>query len=179
VAFGDYEAVDNRYQRITDEALSLTNGSWTVAEVPLPTDDPGGQAVQVRISCQPTFCAAVSPYETDGQGLSSVVFSDAGGSWTETELPTVPNAHYGQDGGDNGAGAISCTQDGSCTAVGYYLIADFDGAYTGASITQLPANTPEAPFAVMLPLAGLCTVGLAVRRNRRGRRIKTTEGVSL
>ena len=33
VAFGDYEAVDNGHEGLSDEALTLTNGTWTVSPV--------------------------------------------------------------------------------------------------------------------------------------------------
>jgi hypothetical protein len=42
---------------------------------------------------------------------------------------------------------------------------------------QLPADTPEAPFALLLPLAGLTLLGVAYRR--RGRRSGDTARVAL
>jgi hypothetical protein len=163
VAFGRYDTNSGE----EDLADQLSSGTWTATELPVPSGDTNTET-NSAIGCGADSCTVVAPYEDfDAQSLGTAVFTEGPSGWVTSTAPAV--AGYGPGAG-NGSLSVSCVQDGSCTAVGYFLIYYTHGAYDGGSITQLPAVLPEAPLILAIPGLALLLVGGRVGLEWRRRR---------
>jgi hypothetical protein len=145
VAVGTYRDTSANQQGLIE---TLSGGSWTATEAPLPTPagaDPlvsfGGVACAVDGSC-----IATGTYKDSSANQQGLIESLSAGTWTATESPLPGNA------GSNpvfSLGAPACPADGSCVATGNYddtagkvrsaVITLAAGIWTATEVS-LPAN---------------------------------------
>ena len=115
--------------------LSESNGRWTAATTPLPSDGDGVVALD-GISC-PTIgsCMAVGSYDDDGTPVG-LLLTEVGGTWLAS---TPPAGLY------NGLYAIACPVTTDCISVGVYLdptLAQHGVVLTGPATHLAPASAP-------------------------------------
>jgi hypothetical protein len=143
---------------------TLTGGTWTATEAPLPADAAAGDKAGGNlygVTCTaPGACVAVGFYtQTDGtsQGLIETLRN---GAWTPTTAPPVPG-EFGQVW----LTAVSCATTTSCVAVGYIygregLIETLVNGTWHSSVAPAPEGTatpfPEYLSSVACPAVGAC-----------------------
>ena len=110
--------------------LTLSGGSWTAAEAPLPANADGSWAYLTGVSCPSSSdCVATGNYsdssasDTSGVG-DGLLLTLSGGSWTAAEAPLPANANHTGVYLD----AVSCASSSTCVAVGEYDITYTEGA---------------------------------------------------
>ncbi len=148
--------------------LTLTGGSWTATEAPLPANaENGGDAQLAGVSCTSiSACVAVGFYTDTANHEQGLLLTLAGGLWTATEAPLPAN---GESGGDARLNGVSCPSVSSCVAAGFYgdsaghdqgLLLTLAGGSWMATEAPLPANVGGNPFAslygVSCPSASAC-----------------------
>jgi hypothetical protein len=92
-------------------------GIWSAEDAPLPSDAATGTSAQDQlsaVSCA-TSCEAVGQVLLTSSAFVGLLEQLANGSWTQSVAPLPSNA-----GGNAGLNGVSCTFDGTCTAVGSY-----------------------------------------------------------
>jgi hypothetical protein len=98
---------------------TLSNGTWSPVEVPLPANATADQSSPVSsVACTAVgSCVAVAGYTDLSGNQQGLIEMLANGAWTGTEAPLPPDA-----GADPEAalGGVSCPSAGSCVAVGGY-----------------------------------------------------------
>jgi hypothetical protein len=161
VAVGGYGDQHGIGQAMTE---TLTNGTWTPAEAPLPGPPLGPQdmAALLSVSCPaPGSCVAVGYYGQEGD-FSALIETLSSGIWTPATAPLPP----GQP--DLGAEleGISCPAPSTCVAVGAYngqdhaehgLIETLSRGTWTAETAPLPAGvTAGTLLAVACPAPGMC-----------------------
>jgi hypothetical protein len=118
---------------------TLSKGTWTAADAPLPANANGNPAVFMTgsegtdtLACPAAgSCTAVGGY-TDANGKGQALIETLiNGTWTATEAPLPANA-----ASNSGAslGAVACPPASSCTAIGNYT--DANGHDQGLVETQ-------------------------------------------
>ena len=143
---------------------TLTNGTWTAIEAPLPPDAaPGDKAGGnlYGVTCTaPGACVAVGFYtQADGasQGLIETLRN---GTWTPATAPPLPS-----EPGQVWLVAVSCATTTSCAAVGYIsgregLIETLANGAWHSSAAPVPKGAaglgPEQLSGVACPAAGAC-----------------------
>jgi hypothetical protein len=155
VAVSDYDDTGGEAQLVID---SLSDGTWTATEAPLPADavtGPVGVPFFFSVSCPAAgTCAAVGDYATSTTGGAGLIDTLAAGTWTATEAPlptgTAAGAHQ-----LTVLTGVDCPGTGSCVAVG----TSGDGSTMQGVIETLAGGTwtAAAPPAV----AGLSSVSLS------------------
>ena len=142
VAVGEYSDSQGQWQPYL---LTLSNGSWTAAEAPIPDNGVGGGWV-TGVSCPSAAqCVAVGDYGAGGAGYLGMVLTSSDGSWTAATAPLPAN---NAEAGDT-VSVVSCPAVSQCVAVGNYgpstngqmglLLTDSDGSWTAAE-APLAAN---------------------------------------
>jgi hypothetical protein len=118
VALGWYYDSGDNYHTVAE---SLSGGTWTPTELPLPTHpaprNPAnpGQGIG-GVSCPSTgSCIAVGSYFDKSHKDKAVIETMAGGLWStiKAPLPTTSAATQASDLHD-----VTCSSDGACAAVG-------------------------------------------------------------
>jgi hypothetical protein len=166
VAVGNY-AVSVNYE---DGMYAVqTNGSWqtTATEQPVPSSTLGSELAGVSCASA-SSCVAVGDYET-ASATQALLISGGVSSWTYSTVTLPSNAN---NAGTSHLNAVSCTSDGSCVAVGDYLVAgggevpmvatDSGSGWEGTEITQPQAGnpTPDGTLnAISCTSAGNCAAG--------------------
>lgn len=130
---------------------SLTSGTWTAADAPLPGDAAKADAANATlhaIACTaPGACVAVGSYTSSNGSSNGLIETLAHGTWTPARAPLPSGAVDVQR-----LNGIACTAPGSCVAVGIYaannetlgLIETFThGTWTPAQ-APLPTGAPRA-----------------------------------
>ena len=107
--------------------LTWTNGSWSVAKIPVPNDASTPQTAGLEgISCPSSvFCVAVGSYEVAKSGYTGtwaqgLLLTWLNGSWKAETSPQPENA-VSPPHGNTQVDAVSCVSSVSCTAGGFYL----------------------------------------------------------
>ena len=150
VAIGSYKDTQNNNSGnfIEDSLIeTLSNGSWSATEAPLPTNATGYSALSSVACPAADACVATGSYVVNNQtGASEGLFeSQTGSSWTASEAPLPTGITYG------GLGSVSCPLAGSCVAVGGDIIETTVGPPTGCNppvVTSLSSTTATigSPF---------------------------------
>ena len=114
VAVGEYQDASGYIDGLL---LTLSGGSWTPAEAPVPAGtSTGAGSVLSAVSCPlATQCAAV--------GLTSgnpTLLTLSGGSWTATNLPLPSNYNSSWGPGSSALPSVSCASASQCVAAGDY-----------------------------------------------------------
>ncbi len=113
VAVGDYQ--DQSLTR-NDVIETLSDGSWTDIEAPVPPDGGGPEpfATLLQVACGAAgSCAAVGTYDNNDGEVQGYIDTLAGTKWTATEVGA--EAEYGPGPEPN---SVSCPTAGDCVAVG-------------------------------------------------------------
>jgi hypothetical protein len=148
VAIGNYTGFNGDTGLID----TLSEGTWTAAEAPLPL---GAPTVQQNLNLSAVACPAVGScvvvgrYTDDagnGQGLIDTL---SGGVWSSSVAP-LPAGATAAGIGNAGVGleSVACGAAGSCTAVGDYDVATDNGLGIGlidtlSDGTWSPTEAPE------------------------------------
>jgi hypothetical protein len=155
-------AADGSYMDATgkqDELIeTLTDGTWTAVEAPIPAGGQPGTAQLGGLSCGGEgTCAAVGSYMDPGGAPNThwLIETFSGGSWTAVEAP-IPVG--GQPGTAELDGVVSCGGEGTCAAIGAYSGSDDElddeliETLSGGSWTAVEAPVPAGggPDTVML-----------------------------
>jgi len=135
-AWGDYE--DAASGDTFEGFWTLSDGTWSATEVPVPSGGDAGAASIIDFSCGST-CATSGKYETAGGEEATALWTLSDGTWSTTELPTP-------SGGDADTVDVSDVSCGStCAASGTYEDASGDlpaGLWTASAVTP-PSSTPN------------------------------------
>ena len=127
---------------------TLTNGAWTSADPPLPTDAvvANRQAGLSGIACwSPVSCLAVGRYtDTDGNG-QGLIETLVNGTWTPMKVALPSGAAKTRQ--EAKLIAVACAAAGDCVAVGQYT--DADG--NGQGLIETLVNGTWTPMKVALP----------------------------
>jgi len=123
VATGYLEIGDNNDGLIE----TLSDGTWTPIEAPLPADAASGQQTSIDgVACPAVgTCVAVGGY-LGHNGTPALIETLSNGTWTPTAAPLPANAAATPAAGLNG---IACPAVGTCVAVGVYT--DKNNVYQG------------------------------------------------
>jgi hypothetical protein len=145
VAVGDYFDSNLSYDGFID---TLSNGTWTTTDAPVPADVPLGTGYDVTLgplACGAAgSCAVFGRYQVNGPQIRQFVDTLSDGSWTATDTPLPSNAYSSPDGTVHPR-ALTCPAPGSCVAVGDYWF----GSGLGAGLIETLSNgtwtATEAP----------------------------------
>lgn len=150
--------------------LTLSGGTWTATEAPLPANADHTGAYVNGVSCaSSSSCVAVGSFNapapgTGGDAGYGLLLTLSGGSWTAAQAPPAPDS--------NGPGmpisAVSCGSASYCVAVGIYgnasggqagLLLTLSGGSWTAAEAPAPANTNEVnTLGASCPSASECIV---------------------
>lgn len=118
---------------------TLSDGSWTVANGPVPGDASAANAsVQISgLSCSSaSFCVGVGTYVDVNDVQQGLLLTMSDGSWEATTAPVPADAATDGQVTNNtehtNVNAVSCWTDGYCLAVGTYMLTD--GRYAAMSL---------------------------------------------
>jgi hypothetical protein len=133
------------------ETLQSTGGVWSAEGVTLPSDaaDTDQDALFFKTSCSAGQCLAVGTYKQTGDKAAPLLAHYLDGSWTVSKGPVPSDASSPEQGYLK---SPSCTADGSCSAVGVYvvgsepkgLITTVNDTSTTSVSSPLPANAASA-----------------------------------
>jgi hypothetical protein len=128
VAAGEYQdALGVHYMFAT-----LSEGSWTATEAPLPASVMANSVVLSSLTCTSVdSCVAVGGYTDSSQVDQALIESLAAGSWTASQAPR-PAGVTNNEG--TSLDTLSCPETGSCVAAGGYF--DVAGDAHGMIETQ-------------------------------------------
>jgi hypothetical protein len=114
---------------------SLSDGSWTEIQAPVPADAQSDVAHLQALACPAVgSCEVVG--DLAGGGKNGTVAEDlSGGTWT----PTTPD-------GPSDASAIACPAIESCVAVGANTISTLSSGVWTVTTVPVPANAGIEPF---------------------------------
>lgn len=165
VAIGEYSLSGSEFPGV-GLIETLSDGTWTDAIAPLPSNAGGGQSNQILrdLSCpNATSCVAVGDYPDTEGNTQALIETLADGTWTPVEA-TLPS-----DGSSVNQGAslngVSCPGVSSCVAVGYYgngsnpsgLIETLSAGAWVPTSASLPASATGVQLtAVACPAMGSC-----------------------
>src|SRR6202453_1389111 len=131
----------------------LSNGSWTPAAAPLPSNTGTGGAGLNGVSC--TFdgiCTAVGSYNNAVNGGLPLIDTVDGATVTATEGPQPADTATGS-GSAGTLQAVSCLSGTDCAAVGYYRNSTNSGMDAALTLT-LTGGTWSAPTIALPAGAG-------------------------
>jgi hypothetical protein len=126
---------------------TLSDGSWTFANGPVPGDASATNAdVQISgLSCSSaSFCVGVGTYDDNSDVQEGLLLTMTDGSWEATTAPLPAGAATGQ-AADTYLNAVSCWADGSCVVVGTYMPAT--GSKAAMGIELMDGTWSAAPVA--------------------------------
>src|SRR5580693_1485682 len=138
VAAGSYSNASSNSRGLLD---TLSNGSWSAMETPLPGNAEAGSFSKVEsVSC-PTagWCAAVGVYDNTAGRQDSFIDILAGGSWTSIEAPVPPDAQP-EASAFTFLKSVDCQSGGVCVAFGNYKNAAGSGHPVGFFDTLANGN---------------------------------------
>jgi hypothetical protein len=146
VAVGDVSWVDGCCNSAeTGLVLTLSGGTWTAAEAPLPSDavtTPDPTAQLRAVACpSATACTAVGLYFATS-GEQGLILTDSAGTWTASEAPLPANADALPSTALFG---VACRSATPCVAVGQYIDSsqnDQGLLLTGSGSTWSPTEAP-------------------------------------
>ena len=155
VAITNYDVI-NSDNTVSDglAALTLSGGSWTATDVPLPANaDPHASLLQpAAISCPSVSqCTAVGTYWDTSNHPHGVLLTLSNGSWTAAEPPVpangVPPSSAPDQAGVNLYG-VSCPSVSQCVATGQYTNTDGNAqamvlTWSGGSWTAAETPVPS------------------------------------
>ena len=108
---------------------TLSDGSWTYVDGPVPSDASTVDAgVQLSaLTCfDPTTCVAIGTYQDLNNVQQGMLLSLTDGSWVATQAPVPSDAATDNEVTNNTehtrVKAVSCWAEGSCMAVGTYMV---------------------------------------------------------
>jgi hypothetical protein len=151
---------------------SLSSGTWSPVDVPLPAEAMPGQIGQFNdVACPAAgMCVAASDYTDSSGNQQGLIEMSTGGTWTATEAPLPDNAATDPLAA---LGGVSCPSAGSCVAVGSYT--DTTGAEDGLVETLSDGiwTATEAPLpptsvgsvVIASPLASATTTAARLARS--------------
>lgn len=158
IGIGSYVGSDT-YEHGLIEAQ--TPSGWSASEAPLPTAtyDSSSDPNFYDVSCSaPGSCATVGYYTDSSGNQQGLLDTDAGGSWTATELDLSALASAGEPAATDpqaSVTAVSCPSAGDCTAVGTYedaagafvalQVSEVGGQWQAASALSLPGDASTSP----------------------------------
>ena len=147
VAVGDYSAG----QTASPVVATLSDGTWTAADLPLPAGAPSSTYAFLQdVECPaPGTCVATGTYTDRSGDLQGLIESLSGGSWTAMTAPLPAGAAPAKA---DAASAVNlagsaCAAPGWCVTVGRY--SEANGA-SAAFVDTLSGGT-WTPTAVPLP----------------------------
>ena len=144
----------------TSQGLILTysSGTWSVQEVPLPSNannDPQVAGLQVldTVDCvDAADCVAGGAYSDTTGNIDPFFVALQAGTWIPSEAPVPANAEVPSQGDDSITG-ISCPAENACVADGSYWVNYLAGDESGMLFTQsssgwtvAPAPLPSSPY---------------------------------
>ena len=150
VAVGQYSDSSSNNQLGLIETLS--GGSWTATEAPLPSGAATTlqNAVLPDLSCwESDSCVAIGGYVDASSNQQGLIETLSSGTWTATKTPLPSGA---SNPSFTALGALSCPATGSCVATGVYAdsVSSFNengffatlsgGAWTATDAPPLPAD---------------------------------------
>jgi hypothetical protein len=165
VATGDYTDTSGNQQGLIE---TLSDGDWTAAEAPLPSDAGPDPVVQLGNVACPALgtCVATGNYTDTSGSERGLIVSLSAGTWTAQTAPLPANA----DGNPlSSIGAPACPAPGSCVATGDYTdtsanvqsaIETLTGGVWTSLEAPLPTNAGTNPDSSIgdaaCPAAGSC-----------------------
>ena len=119
---GGYKTLGGEERGMID---TLTGGSWSAIEVPIPTGGEAGSGGGDFPTCSSNgTCELLGGYKITGGAWRSMIDTLAGGSWSAIEMP-VPA------GGEAGSGSetvySACSSNGTCALLGGYKTSAGEG----------------------------------------------------
>jgi hypothetical protein len=173
---------------------TLSGGTWTAAEPPLPGDaGQGKSALLSQVACPaPGTCVATGYYVDKNSHDQGLIETLSGGSWTAQRAPLPAGANPGKtssSGPLTALWAVKCPAVGNCVAAGDYvdqnshdqgLIETLSGGTWTATRAPLPADAAASNpvaflFDIACPASGTClAVGHYNNRNGQGRDLAET-----
>jgi ribosomal protein L24E len=116
VALGEYSTSDKSLHPLVE---TLSNGSWSARNVPVPAGVTKPDFELNDISCaNPTSCVAVGEATGSSGDTFGIIETLSNGSWSATRMPLPSDA----DTSDNvDVWSVSCPSVGQCVAVGSYV----------------------------------------------------------
>ena len=168
-AVGDYTDTAGDPQALIE---TLSGGSWTPAEAPMPANAASEPLAQLdSVACPAAgMCVATGDY-TDANGSEDgLIETLSGGAWTAAEAPLPANALAAPSAQLQ---SVACPAAGTCVAAGTYttagsgvspdqgLIETLSGGTWTAAEAPLPVGAASEPLAelrsVACPAPGTCT----------------------
>jgi len=151
IGWGTYEDTNGNTQGLIE---TLSGGTWTAAEAPLPANASSPQfAVLRQLVCPATgLCVAFGQYVDPSSTFQPFFETLSGGTWTPTEAPLPANTQTSPYSALNG---LSCAKSGNCLSAGVYTdindnVEGFTDSRSGgvwtASEFPLPPNTMGIAF---------------------------------
>ena len=157
--------------------VTLTNGTWTATEAPSPPTGAGPELTGVACVAAGS-CVAVGSYGVAGtEDVLPLIETLSGGIWTPTEaqLPADASPVSSNDTIAGYLQGISCGNEGSCVAYGYYsagqagypLLLDTlnngmwiatDGPMPADAATPFYSGTEPTAFSASCGGSAICTV---------------------
>ncbi len=148
VAVGTYEDSANRFHAVIE---TLTGGTWSDMEAPLPPDAATGSgfgAFLKSVDCQTAqSCVAVGDYKSvngAGDHQYGLIDTYSGGAWSAQAAPQPADAGTHQE---VYLKDVSCPSVGPCAAAGYYVNAGDDEQ----ALVFQPMGTAWTVAALALP----------------------------
>jgi hypothetical protein len=135
IAVGQYTDTAGDHPALIE---TLTGGTWTPTEAPLPTGAPAGQSSALQAVACPALgsCAAVGSYGDPTPRVMTETL--AGGTWTAAQPGLPSNAGPGS----STLTAVSCPILGSCAAIGAYQVRDGPITFPAGLIESVSGATP-------------------------------------
>jgi hypothetical protein len=144
VVDGSYEDASLNDDGVLD---TLSGGTWTATEAPVPTDVPPGS---YTVTFGPMACSAAGScvvfgnYKATGPVTRLFIDTLSDGAWTSIDAPVPSNAYSSTDGSVEPV-ALTCPAVGSCVAVGHYSYDADDQAGLIESLSNGSWTATEAP----------------------------------
>jgi len=171
VAIGSYQVLppnNNGPQVFVD---TLSDNHWAASELPLPGDADGPEAALEAVSC-PIIgsCVALGFYTLAPNNEQGLIETLADGAWSAAEAPLPSDAALSPQ--SVGFSSLSCAGDGTCAAIGTYLV---PGSSLGQEVLETRVNgkwtatTPVEPSnAAMRSIASVSAVSCASKTTCTG-----------
>ena len=179
-AQGACVAVGSNYTKQNVERATidtLSGGTWTAAEPPLPSDAGQSKAALLsQVTCPARgTCVAAGWYTDQNNHTQALIETLSGGSWRAQRAPLPAGANPGKASSSTlptGLFVVKCAAVGTCVAAGDYtdasggsqgLIETLSGGSWTAARAPLPADAAASPvaflFAIACPAPGSCLIG--------------------
>lgn len=159
IAVGNYTDSNQNTQALIE---TLSHGTWTAAEAPLPANAAQQQQASLSgIACPAAGeCVATGDYTDQGGRLQGMIETFANGTWTAAQGPTLGGADVFLD-------AVTCAAVGACVATGTYtdsqqfnqavLVTLAHGTWSAlAAPLPQPTGGNSQLSAVSCPAPGVC-----------------------